>query len=85
MSALRPAPESTGLVPDRSFAPVPLAVNVKFPTVAVPPLSLATTLRRWSFGAMSSFVMVHVASPPMPTVMVAPLCEPPTQFHAPGA
>ena len=60
MSAFRPAPESTGLVPDRSFAPVPSAVSVKSATVAVPPLSFTTTLRRCSFGAMSLLVIVQV-------------------------
>ena len=85
VSAFRPAPESTGLVPDRSFEPAPSAASVKSGDVAVPPLSFTTTFRRCRIGAMSSLVIVHVASPPMPTVMLAPLCEPPTQSHAPAA
>ena len=60
MSASRPAPESTGLVPDRSLAPVPLADNGKLVTVAVPPLSLTIVLRRWRAGALSSLVTVQV-------------------------
>ena len=50
VSGSRPAPESTGLVPERSFAPAPFAVSVKSCVVAVPPLSLTTTLRRCSCG-----------------------------------
>src|SRR5205823_943892 len=52
-------------------------------TVAVPPLSFTTTLRRCSSGAMSVLVIVQVASPPIPTVMLDPLWFPPTQLHDP--
>ncbi len=82
MSAFRPEPESTGLVPDRSFAPVPSAVNVKSATVAVPPLSFTTTFRKCSFGAMSSLVIVHVTSWPVATVIALPSCEPPSHTQA---
>ena len=85
MSAFRPAPESTGLAPERSFAPEPFAVSVKSATVAVPPLSFTTTFRRWSFGAMSSLVIVHVTAVPSGTAIDAPDCVPPSQFHAPAA
>ena len=60
--------ESTGVVPERSLSSVPLAVRVKSVASASPPLSLTTTLRRCSFGAMSSFVIVQVADPPGGTV-----------------
>ena len=54
VSAFNVPSESTGLVPDRSLLPAPLAVNVKSSTVFVPPLSLITTLRRCRPGALSS-------------------------------
>ena len=85
VSACSVAPESTGVTPDRSFPPVPSAVSVKAEASAVPPLSLTTSLRRWSLGAMSSLVIVHVASPPTPSVMLEPDCEPPTQDQLPAA
>jgi hypothetical protein len=55
---------------------------VKSATVAVPPLSFTTTLRRRKIGAMSSLVTVQVASPPIPTVMLEPSCVPPSQTQA---
>ena len=75
-------PESTGVTPVMSFAPAPSAVSVNADASAVPPLSFTTSLRRCSCGAMSSLVIVQVASPPMPTVIFAPSWVPPTQFHA---
>src|SRR3954451_10739148 len=86
VSACTPAPESTGLVPVRSLLPAPSAFRGKSATVLVPPLLLVTTLRRCSLGAMSSLVIVQVASPPIPTVILflsAPVaCVPPTQLQS---
>ena len=70
MSACRPAPESTGLVPEIVRLPVPSAVSVKSALTAVPPLSLVTILRGVSFGAMSSLVIVQVLSSPTASVTV---------------
>ena len=77
MSAWSDEAESTGSVPERSFEPVPSAFSVQSVLTAVPPLLFPTALRRWSCGGMSSFVMVQVASPPIPTVMFEPFCVPP--------
>src|SRR6478735_236247 len=86
VSAFNVASESTGLVPDRSFPPVPSADSGKSATVFVPPLSFTTTLRKCSFGAMSSLVIVQVASPARPTVILflstPEPCVPPTQTQS---
>ena len=58
------------------------ADSVKSAAVAVPPLSLITFLTSLSFGAASELVIVQVASPPTASVMLAPACEPPTQFQS---
>src|SRR6188768_175443 len=87
VSAWSAAPESTGLVPDRSLAPAPLAVNVKSDTFFVPPLSFVTTLRRWSFGALSLFVIEQTAVSPRPSWIEAPSTACPPFFthdHAVG-
>ena len=73
MSAFKEAPESTGLVPERSLLPVPLAVSVKSAAVAVPPLSLTIVLRRCSLGAMSLLVMVQVCVLPLVTTTLEQL------------
>src|SRR5215470_4253394 len=73
------APLSTGEVPLSGVGPE--ADKVKSATVAVPPLLLVTILRRCSAGALSSLVIVQVALSPLARVMLAPLCEPPTQDH----
>ena len=78
--AEKPAPLSTGDVP--LIGVVPAADKVKSATVAVPPLSFVTTLRRCNCGAMSLLVIVQVASWPLATVMLEPLCEPPTHTQA---
>ena len=65
VSGRSPLPESTGLVPERSLAPVPSAVRVKSCVVAVPPLSLTTTLRRCSCGTgLAVFEKVHATLSP---------------------
>ena len=72
------------VVEEKSRAAEPVrafALSVKSAAVAVPPLSLLTVLTSVRSGAMSVFVIVQVASPARPSVMLAPLCEPPVQTH----
>ena len=82
MSAFSVDPLSTGLVPERSLEPAPSAESGKSATVFVPPLSFTTTLRRCSFGAMSSFVIVQVADWPAASVIELPFCVPPLHTNA---
>ena len=46
--------------------------SCQFAATAVPPLSLTTTLRTWTVGAMSLLVIVQVLSWPTVT-LIAPL------------
>src|SRR5215470_16529066 len=66
--AWKVAPLSTGDVPLSGVGPE--ADKVKSATVAVPPLSFTTTLRRWSAGALSLFVTVQVLFCPKAIVPV---------------
>ena len=85
MSALKLAPLSTGVVPDRFVgeASAPVAVSVQSVAAAVPPLSLVMVLRRWSCGGLSLLLIVQVASCPFWSVIwVASPCVPPTQTQS---
>src|SRR4051794_12941624 len=82
VSAFKPAPESTGLVPDRSLAPAPSAVSVTSATVLVPPLSLTTTLRRCNAGRSEERRVGQEGSWPGPSETFDQDCVPPWQTHA---
>ena len=72
-------------VPAPEIGVGPFAVSVKSAATAVPPLSLTTCLTSVSSGAMSSFVIVHVALSASASVSDEPARVPPVQVHVPGA
>src|SRR5436190_1367289 len=82
VSACRVPSESTGVVPERSLVPVPLAVSVQSVAKAVPPLSLISTLRTCSCSARALVLTVQMPDWPIPTVMLEPLWLPPVHDQA---